>query len=190
MPELVNMGPVGPDTARFQIADLASPCEQRCQFCPRSFDVRRPEPGAGDLVPRVRRHFVAFLQRYPHRDVVMLSADILRWPDLMGLLDLAHDRRVTLLTPGLRLADPEVAASFAGRDVRFDLTWLADDPETWARMTGRADAWERMHAAIDNLRRLGLPYRLSTVLNATNVHTLPAIIARWPSSARSRSRTT
>lgn len=178
MPELVKMGAVGPDTARFQIADLASPCEQRCQFCPRSLDVRRPEPGAGDLVPRVRRHFEHFLAHHPQHDIVLLSADILRWPDLHGLLDLAAGRRVTLLTPGLRLADAAFADTFAGRNVRFDLTWLADDPATWERMTGRADAWEKMHAAVAQLRRLGLPFRLSTVLNTTNVASLPAIVHR------------
>ena len=176
---LVKAGPVGPDTLRFQLDDLISACEQHCRFCPRSFDQRRPAPGGAELEARVRDRFQQALAMYPQRDVVLLSSDILRWPDLFGLLDLAAAaaRRVTLLTPGLDLDDPAFADRFIGRPVRFDLTWLAGEPEAWARVTGRADSFARVDAAVRNLRARGLPFRLSTVVTRDNVDVLPETLA-------------
>lgn len=168
-----------PETTFLLLRDHLAPCQMWCSFCPRSLEPERPEPVRDPaLHAAIREEFTALVAESETRSLFLVSSDILEYPDLFALLDVAAaaGKRVILGTPGLALADEAFVARFVGRDVAFDLTWLSVHPEVYARITGRADAHARVGRAIELLRAHGLGCTLATVVVAENVGEVDLIV--------------
>ncbi|HMV68912.1 MAG TPA: radical SAM protein, partial [Myxococcota bacterium] len=177
--------PISSSMLMVELAREHAPCRMYCRFCPRTAngDPRDLPPPSDEDQARVLRDFRRLLETSDATELFLWSDDLLRYPGLDDLLDAARGLRLHVVTPGLELADRAFAERFVGRDLRFDLTVHALDPETFTAMCGNPDAHGLVMAAIDNLRALGVPHQLAIVVTDVNVHaladTLLGMRARW-----------
>lgn len=130
-------------------------------------------PGEGEVF----RELDDALPRISSDEIVLAAHDILELEGLFEALDLCarHGKKVALISPGLRLSDPDFARRLAPRIARFTITFLSDDPVTYQRLTGRSDAHERVRAAIRNLVSLKVPLDVNCVVTSLNVQDLQGV---------------
>jgi hypothetical protein len=109
----------------------------------------------------------------------MVSADILDYPDLFGLLDAVRDagKELVLGSPGLRLADRAFVERLAAYPVSIDLTYLATDDATYNRIVGNQEARAAIDAGLAHLVEVGVPFKVGVVVTSLNVHAFPDVVA-------------
>ncbi|MCB9666005.1 MAG: radical SAM protein [Alphaproteobacteria bacterium] len=176
MPHEVRVTRISDAMIALDLGPALAPCALSCRFCPRAWstDPRGTPPADEATRDRLRARVAEALAAHPGPDVWLQGDDVLAYPDVLGLLDVAREagKRVHLVTPGLALADRALAERFAGRDLRFDLTVHALDPAVVSTMTGRDDALEALLQALDHLRDLQIEHLLGVVVTRDNVAVL------------------
>jgi hypothetical protein len=121
----------------------------------------------------------AVLGQIPREEVLLAAHDILELDRLFDALDLCArlQKRVALITPGLRLADPDFARRLAPRICRITLTYLSDDPKTYHKLTGHPEAHHLVRQAILNLVALQVPLAINFIVTRLNHRDLLGVAA-------------
>lgn len=149
-------------------------CDLQCSFCFEKTAPRFRILPSGARFGRVRRDLAENLQDRTEPHVILRGEDILGYGDVLGLVEVIEGcgRRVTIRTPGHRLADVQTYRSFAGRAVVFELTFFSHDPTISARMSGRSAMHGDLCRALGNLAREGIEHIVSMVVTKDNAHGL------------------
>lgn len=156
-----------------------APCTFRCRFCTRSLRPEgTPPTPAPAMVAAIVGEFDALVAKTRPAEVSLASDDILAFPGVLDLV-LACRRRgvgIELMSTGVRLVDPNLVAGLAAGGATLQLTLLSTRDETYARMTGVADAREQVERAIRAAWAAGIPTRLGVTLTGENVHELDEML--------------
>jgi hypothetical protein len=174
-----------PETTFLLLRDHLAPCRMWCAFCPRGLEPDRAPAVDDPLVhAAIRAEFAELVASVGTRSLYLVSSDILEYPDLFSLLDVAREagKRVLLGTPGLALADAAFVARCAAYDLAFDLTFLSTEDETYARITRNPDARGLIEQGIRNARALEVELTLAVVVLAENVGELDRLVAHLATS--------
>jgi MoaA/NifB/PqqE/SkfB family radical SAM enzyme len=157
----------GADHLYVWLDEAKAACGMACRFCPASLRTERPGRAIRpDHVRAVVDAWIALLDAERPASVDLASDDPLEFTGILDLLAEARQRgiRLRLLTPGLRLADRRFAERVARQGARVWLSLLSLRPERYAAITGRPDAHALVTRAIANVRELGIPLDLATVI--------------------------
>ncbi|MCB9680782.1 MAG: radical SAM protein [Alphaproteobacteria bacterium] len=159
-------------------------CRMGCAFCPEKYETERTWDLGDDVLADIVAEARALAADDP-RPVYLESADVLELAVFDALVDAwtANGRQLYVATPGLRLAEPGVAARYAGRPVRFDLTLHGATDAVADQSTGRPGAHATIVAAVDALHAAGVPFHLSLVITEANsaelADTVRLAATRW-----------
>lgn len=106
----------------------------------------------------------------PRSEVVLAAHDILEFDRLFDLLGIceAHNKRVRLVSPGLRLADMAFARRLAPRISSFTITYLSHDADTYHRMTGNPQAQAQVQLTLQHLKALRVHVMVNYVVTRYN----------------------
>src|SRR5580700_527096 len=153
-------------------------CDVRCKFC---YDEHVPVSekawlGLDEAVKALekfrffyRNEFVDFMGGEPTLHPAIL--EIVGHAASIGL-------RSTVITHGMHLAKPERAAAYAQAGIHDFLVSIHGIGETTAEIHGRGkNNFVRQMQALDNLRRLGIPFRFNVTMIRDNLTQLEAIAA-------------
>jgi len=121
------------------------------------------------------------LARTPADVPLELTADDLL--EVHGILDIfalhvRHQRSLSAITPGLKLADPDFARACSRFPVHFTLTLPSANPQVTDALLGRSGAHTTILRALQNLLRLDIPFGLNSIVTRDNVDGL-ATLARF-----------
>jgi MoaA/NifB/PqqE/SkfB family radical SAM enzyme len=150
-------------------------CNEACVFCAADTAAgRRETVGSAELI--------AVLDAHPPADwptVNIHGGEPTLRPDFLDLLRLIRDRgyrRVLLQTNAIRMSSRKFAEAVheVGVDV-FVCGFHAADPETAARITRNAKAFDLAQRGFERIKQGGASLRVTTVVCAENFTELPAI---------------
>ncbi|MFH1434699.1 MAG: radical SAM protein [Pseudomonadota bacterium] len=163
-------------------------CGMKCNFCSRGIAKRQALrralhraldagrglmgssfPGMGSIPERFERGLSA-LRAGRNRPIRMSGFDILEYERVFELLDICrkHDRKIEIVSPGLKLADPQFCRRIAQFHPSISITCLSHRADTYARMTGRPDSKRLVERAMANMRRLGVEFSVNFVVTIDN----------------------
>ncbi len=110
-------------------------------------------------------------------EVVLAAHDILEFDRLFELLEIcrANGKKVSLISPGLRLADLDFARRLSEHVSCFTITYLSDNQETYRKLTGSTEALSLVSDAIRNLKQLGMDFSVNFVATRHNVKDLMGV---------------
>jgi len=153
-------------------------CRMRCVFCPTSL-VRRDETALPGVAPHRTELVLAELDQIlcgtPAEQPIRLTAnDLMVFEGFFGILAAfhRHGRRLEFDTPGLRLADPELARAVSRYDIHVTVSCQAASDEVYTATTGNPQAFDLVRAAITNLRRFRISFGVNCVVTAINCASL------------------
>lgn len=156
-----------------------APCTMACSFCP--VPLRRAATSvapAPDVVERAVAELTEILRVHQPHHVDLVSDDILAFSGLFELIAVAAAAGVPLrlLTAGIPLVDPALAARVAATGVRVAVTLLSTHADRYDAIAGRAGAKQAVMSAIDTARAAGVPLDVGIVVLDRNVDELPELI--------------
>jgi MoaA/NifB/PqqE/SkfB family radical SAM enzyme len=177
----------------FESAD----CRLRCLHCSHGIKKRLREAHAiHRIIGRISGKLAVIRRRYgqtlaefeelvaslpvSHEEPVCLSGyDVLEEGSVLTLMEICkrHQRKVRIISPGLRLADRAFAGRLAAYRPEITLTYLSRRPGTFAHMTGHPGAKELIEQAIDNLRELDVGISVNFVATSDNCDELSDVAA-------------
>lgn len=153
-------------------------CQLHCAYCAAGIS-RMPAPfqsffHGGELPSysesdraEIVREVGLILDATPPGEPLHLTADDLLTFD--GFIDVLeefkrHSRHMDLITPGLKLADLDFARTLSGYDLRLTITYLAHSDAAYQSLTQNGQARSLIEQALRNLKRVGVPFLVNTVI--------------------------
>ena len=173
-------------SARFRIVDHNNfyferpDCRLKCLHCSHGIkkrlrESRRLHRLAGRLADRLAK--LSGLDEFEKRigestSAVSLSGhDVLEAQEIFTLLDVCkrNNRPIRIISPGLRLADPDFARAVTAYSPEFLLTCLSRRSDITARMTGHPEAQALAERALIHLRDLNANFSVNFVATSDKV---------------------
>jgi len=155
---------------------LGLACDVRCKFCYDEMVAGREKAWMPvDEATAVLDKFRFF---YGNAYVDFMGGEPTLHPRVLDIV--AHAARIglrpTVITHGMHLADLDRARAFADAGLHDALVSIHGIGETARAIHGRGrDNFARQRAALDNLRRLGVPFRFNVTMVRDNLTELEAI---------------
>jgi MoaA/NifB/PqqE/SkfB family radical SAM enzyme len=151
-------------------------CDVRCKFC---YDEHVPASekawlDAGEAMKALDK----FRFYYRNESVDFMGGEPTLHPAILEIVGHAASigLRPTVITHGMHLAKPERAAAYAQAGIHDFLVSIHGTGETTAAIHGRGkNNSARQMQALDNLRRLGIPFRFNVTMIRDNLTQLEAI---------------
>ncbi len=173
--------PVGPPPA-LNIA-LDPDCGQRCVFCSVKSYVTPTDAGSADL-EEVRKQLQQ-AQQLSVREVRLNGIDPLQHSQVIEVLDAIRDMgfpKLTVFSPGRRLADADFRASFLRRvpsELTVSIPLYGRTAETHDLVTGTPGSHREVLQAIDGLREdgVGESVQISTIFTRQNLHEIVPMLS-------------
>lgn len=152
-------------------------CDMRCKFCyDAGVDTKEKiwiTPADAEAALRKYRHF------YGNEAVDFMGGEPTLHPHILDIVNCAARTglRPTISTHGMHLASREVVEKYAAAGIHDFLVSIHGIGELAAEIHGRQkDNFERQTRALDNLRVLGIPFRINCTLIKDNLTHLTAIV--------------
>ncbi len=155
---------------------LGLKCDVRCKFCYDELVASREK--AWIPVAEATRALDKFRFFYRNEFVDFMGGEPTLHPQVLDIV--AHAARIglrpTVITHGMHLADLDRARGYAQAGIHDFLVSIHGIGDTVRAVHGRGrDNFARQLAALDNLRTLGIPFRLNVTMIRDNLTELPAI---------------
>lgn len=130
-------------------------------------------------VKNILSEFESVVAGDPSPEIGLTAHDILEFRGILELLDICrrYNKRISIRSPGLRLADADFARQLSEYNPHFTMTYLSDDPDIYHRMTGNPDALDLVRKAINNLRNLKINFSVNCVATKYNYMDLMNVAA-------------
>lgn len=155
--------------------ELTPHCNLHCVHC----YIANCEWGPGVLTLKEVRRLLDELADEGCLFLVLTGGEPLLRPDFRDIYDYAKRKGfVTIVFTNGTLIDRALAehlAEWPPRDV--EITLYGASPETYRRATGSAEAFARCITGVELLQKLGVPFRLKTVVTALSVNDLADMAA-------------
>jgi pyruvate-formate lyase-activating enzyme len=151
-------------------------CDVRCKFCYDEHLLQRDK--AWISVEEARQALDKFRHFYQNGFVDFMGGEPTLHPRVFEIVRHAADigLRPTIITHGMRLADPERAEAYADAGIHDFLVSIHGIGDTAAAIHGRGTGnFDRQIRGLDNLRALGIPFRFNVTMIRDNLTQLPAI---------------
>lgn len=165
-------------------------CGLKCAFCPeglikRDVRPRRFKHRVRDALRAFWRELTDYRERRLQRvkselseivreirsdTIGLVASDILELEGLFDVLDICRGagKKISIISPGLRLADREFAERLKEYSPRVTITYLSDDAEVYERLTGVPESRDAVRAALRNLAELGMSFAVNCVVTRHN----------------------
>lgn len=113
------------------------------------------------------------------KPVCLSGHDVLQEESVLDLLEICrrHRRKVRIISPGLRLSDPEFAGRVAAFQPEITVTCLSRHAETFDRMTGYPGVKNLIERALSNLGELNASVSANFVATSDNCAELSDVAA-------------
>jgi hypothetical protein len=157
----------------------APDCQLKCLHCSHGIkkrlrESRRLHRLAGRLADRLAK--LSGMDEFEKRietssgPVCLSGHDVLEAREIFELLDICrrHGRPIQIISPGLRLADPDFAREVNACSPEFLLTCLSCRSDLTARMTGNPEAQHLTEKALAHLRDLNANFSVNFVATSDN----------------------
>lgn len=151
-------------------------CDVRCKFC---YDERMSSSAKVWIdVEDAVRSLDKFRRYYRNTAVDFMGGEPTLHPRMLDIV--AHARSIgllpTVITHGMHLADIERAAAYWDAGIHDFLVSIHGVGDTVRAIHGRGSGnADRQLQALDNLRRLAIPFRFNVTMIRDNIAQLPAI---------------
>lgn len=155
---------------------LGLACDVRCKFCYDELVAAREK--AWMPADEVTGALDKFRYFYGNEYVDFMGGEPTLHPRVLDIIAYAVriGLRPTIITHGMRLADPQCARAFADAGLHDVLISIHGIGETVRSIHGRGrDNFARQRAALDNLRALGVPVRFNVTMIRDNLTELVGI---------------
>ncbi len=149
-----------------------------------------PEPPPGNTAvlkpaiqtPETTRRILVGIKRTladtpPEVPLELTADDLLEFDGILDVfaLHVRYQRPLSVITPGLKLADLDFARACSAFPVRFTLTLPSSSSQVTDALLGRPGAHAAILEALTNLQRLSISFSLNTVITQDNVDGLAAL---------------
>ena len=167
--------------------DIPSRCLNKCLFCaPQEGLPPKAALDPRNVVQQVDEILTALqptLDKAGRTDVVLVGQDAYNSPALLPVLARLREEerlaRVTIVSPGTRLSDPDFVRELKMHSLDVaNLTILGPDKETHDLVAGREGAFGDLMASISNLEEAGIRWELNLVLVKQNLDQLSATVRK------------
>jgi len=151
-------------------------CDVRCKFCYDEHLLRRDKVWIS--VKEAMQALDKFRHFYQNAFVDFMGGEPTLHPRVLEIVRHAAGMglRPTIVTHGMRLADPERAEAYTRAGIHDFLVSIHGIGDTAAAIHSRgSDNFDRQRRALDNLRTLGIPFRFNVTMIRDNLTQLPAI---------------
>lgn len=161
---------------------LGQTCNQRCYFCyflNRIQDAHHPEHPfmSLDKAKEICRQLRFF---YGNTAIDIQGGEPTIYPDILELIRYCRDIGLypTLITNGLRLAEPGELEAYRDAGIRDFLVSLHGTGAIHDQVVGKEGAYERITTAIKRMRELGIPFRFNCTMSKPVLPVIPEIAAK------------